>query len=58
MLKYQGCSLLFVFVFKVCKVEGFGLVDYEEEIKKRIQMVYVLNWFLVDIKIGVSDKIF
>lgn len=50
--------MLFVFVSKACKVEGLGLVDYEEEIKKRTQMVYVPNWFSVDIKTGVSDKIF
>lgn len=30
------------------------MVDYEEEIKKRTQMVYVPNWFSVDIKTGVS----
>ncbi|XP_058951247.2 WD repeat-containing protein 48-like isoform X2 [Pocillopora verrucosa] len=39
-------------VLKACKVEGLGLVDYEEEIKKRTQMVYVPNWFSVDIKTG------
>lgn len=31
------------------------MVDYEEEIKKRTQMVYVPNWFSVDIKTGVSN---
>ena len=30
------------------------MVDYEEEIKKRTQMVFVPNWFSVDIKTGVS----
>ena len=29
-------------------------MDFEEEIKKRAQMVYVPNWFSVDIKTGVS----
>lgn len=35
-------------------MEELGLVDFEEEIKKRTQMVYVPNWFSVDIKTGVS----
>lgn len=39
-------------VLKVCKVEDLGKVDFEDEIKKRFKMVYVLNWFLVDLKIG------
>ena len=41
-------------IFQACKVEELGVVDYEEEIKKRTQMVYVPNWFSVDIKTGVS----
>lgn len=39
-------------VLKACKVEDLGEVDYEEEIKKRFKMVYVPNWFNVDLKTG------
>ncbi|XP_039438106.1 WD repeat-containing protein 48 homolog isoform X1 [Culex pipiens pallens] len=39
-------------VLKVKKVEDLGKVDYEEEIKKRSQRVYVPNWFTVDLKTG------
>lgn len=39
-------------ILKACKVEELGVVDYEEEIKKRTQMVFVPNWFSVDIKTG------
>ncbi|KAG1657346.1 WD repeat-containing protein 48 [Nymphon striatum] len=39
-------------VLKACKVEDLGQVDMEEEIKKRFKMVYVPNWFYVDLKIG------
>ncbi|XP_033376023.1 WD repeat-containing protein 48 isoform X2 [Parus major] len=35
-----------------CKVEDLGKVDFEEEIKKRFKMVYVPNWFSVDLKTG------
>jgi hypothetical protein len=35
-------------------VEDLGKVDFEEEIKKRFKMVYVPNWFTVDLKTGVS----
>lgn len=34
------------------KVEDLGKVDFEEEIKKRFKMVYVPNWFTVDLKTG------
>ena len=36
------------------KVEDLGKVDFEDEIKKRFKMVYVPNWFSVDLKTGVS----
>lgn len=39
-------------VLKATKVEDLGSVDYEEEIKKRHKMVYVPNWFNVDLKTG------
>ncbi|XP_063467664.1 WD repeat-containing protein 48 isoform X10 [Symphalangus syndactylus] len=35
-----------------CKVEDLGKVDFEDEIKKRFKMVYVPNWFSVDLKTG------
>lgn len=38
---------------QACKVEDLGKVDFEEEIKKRFKMVYVPNWFSVDLKTGV-----
>ncbi|XP_069789779.1 WD repeat-containing protein 48a [Narcine bancroftii] len=39
-------------VLKACKVEDLGKVEFEEEIKKRFKMVYVPNWFSVDLKTG------
>lgn len=39
-------------VLIACKIEDLGQVDYEEEIKKRFKMVYVPNWFNVDLKTG------
>ena len=30
-----------------------GCVDMEEEVKKRFRMIYVPNWFTVDLKTGV-----
>ncbi|KAJ2944801.1 hypothetical protein O0L34_g1692 [Tuta absoluta] len=39
-------------VLKACKLEDLGEVDYEEEVKKRFKMVYVPNWFNVDLKTG------
>lgn len=35
-------------------MEDLGSVDYEEEIKKRHKMVYVPNWFNIDLKTGVT----
>lgn len=40
-------------VLKACKVEDLGRVDFEQEIKKRSKMVFVPNWFNVDLKTGV-----
>lgn len=39
-------------VLRVIKKEDLGKVDYEEEIKKRNQRVYIPNWFTVDLKTG------
>ncbi|XP_035658852.1 WD repeat-containing protein 48-like isoform X1 [Branchiostoma floridae] len=39
-------------VLKACKVEDLGKADLEEEIKARSKMVYVPNWFSVDLKTG------
>lgn len=39
-------------VLKASKLEDLGEVDYEEEVKKRFKMVYVPNWFNVDLKTG------
>lgn len=41
--------------FQACKGEDLGKVEFDEEIKKRFKMVYVPNWFSVDLKTGVSD---
>ena len=35
-------------------MEDLGCVDFEEEIKKRTKMIYVPNWFTVDLKTGVG----
>lgn len=32
-------------------------MEFDEEIKKRFKMVYVPNWFSVDLKTGVSDSV-
>lgn len=40
---------------KACKVEDLGQVDFDEEVKKRNKMVYVPNWFNVDLKTGVCS---
>lgn len=39
---------------QACKVEDLGKIEFDEEIKKRFKMVYVPNWFSVDLKTGVS----
>lgn len=43
-------------VLKARKVEDLGKVDFEQEIKKRNKMVYVPNWFSVDLKTGVCNS--
>ncbi|KAI4463805.1 wd repeat-containing protein 48 [Holotrichia oblita] len=44
-------------VLKARKVEDLGVVNFQEEIKNRFKMVYVPNWFNVDLKTGVSNRI-
>ncbi|KAK3699744.1 hypothetical protein QZH41_015597, partial [Actinostola sp. cb2023] len=39
-------------VLKAGKVKELGRVDYEEELKRREQKLFVPNWFSVDIKTG------
>ncbi|KPP65631.1 WD repeat-containing protein 48-like [Scleropages formosus] len=39
-------------VLKACKGEDLGKVEFDEEIKKHFKMVYVPNWFSVDLKTG------
>lgn len=41
-------------VLKACKVEELGHVDFDQEVKKRNKMVYVPNWFNIDLKTGVG----
>lgn len=41
-------------VLKVVKLEDLGKVDFDEEVNKRNQRVYIPNWFTVDLKTGVS----
>lgn len=41
-------------VLKAKRVEDLGMVNFQEEIKKRFKMVYVPNWFNVDLKTGVN----
>lgn len=45
-------------VLKVGKVEGLGKTDFDETVKARNKMVYVPNWFTVDLKTGVSLSLF
>lgn len=39
-------------VLKAIKVEDLGKVNMEDEIKKRSKMIYVPNWFTIDLKFG------
>ncbi|TSS97513.1 WD repeat-containing protein 48 [Bagarius yarrelli] len=39
-------------VLKACKREDLGKVEFDEEVKKHFKMVYVPNWFSVDLKTG------
>ena len=56
---FQSYRLYITFYnFQARKVEDFGHVDFEEEIKKRFKMVHVPNWFSVDLKTGVCVLVF
>ncbi|KAH3711317.1 hypothetical protein DPMN_070822 [Dreissena polymorpha] len=54
----HGFSSIFqerhLYIFQAQKVEDLGKKDYEEEIKNRFKIVYVPNWFSVDLKTGVG----
>ncbi|KAI4809028.1 hypothetical protein KUCAC02_017944 [Chaenocephalus aceratus] len=50
-IQYQQ-HVAFWDVLKACKGEDLGKVEFDEEIKKRFKMVYVPNWFSVDLKTG------
>uniref|UniRef100_V5IFQ4 WD repeat-containing protein 48 homolog n=1 Tax=Ixodes ricinus TaxID=34613 RepID=V5IFQ4_IXORI len=50
--KDTACSVAVWDVLNACKVEDLGAVDFEAEAKKRFKMVYVPNWFSVDLKTG------
>ncbi|RWS28076.1 WD repeat-containing protein 48-like protein [Leptotrombidium deliense] len=39
-------------VLKACRVDDLGKSDFDAEVKKRFKMVYVPNWFSVDLKAG------
>ncbi|CAB0033638.1 unnamed protein product [Trichogramma brassicae] len=39
-------------ILKACKDCDLGQVDFEQEIKKRNKLVYVPNWFNIDLKTG------
>lgn len=39
-------------VLKARKVEELGQIDFQQEIKNRFKMIYVPNWFNVDLKTG------
>lgn len=41
-------------VLKVARDEDLGAVDFDNELLKRNQKVYIPNWFTVDLKTGVS----
>lgn len=38
---------------QIKKVEDYGKVDFDEKVKEKFKMMYVPNWFSVDLKTGV-----
>lgn len=50
-MNYEKLKLI---ILQACKVEDLGQVNFDEEVKTRFKMVYVPNWFNVDLKTGVS----
>lgn len=51
-----SCLYFHVISVQACKVEDLGKTEFDEEIKKRFKMVYVPNWFSVDLKTGVCHS--
>lgn len=49
------CTMRLTAIFQAKKVEDLGQVNFQDELKKRFKMVYVPNWFNVDLKTGVSE---
>lgn len=41
-------------VLKAVKVKDLGKIDFDEELKNRNERIYIPNWFVVDLKTGVS----
>lgn len=39
-------------VLQIKKVEDYGKVDFDEKVKEKFKMMYVPNWFSVDLKTG------
>lgn len=42
-----------LFILQIKKVEDYGKVDFDEKVKEKFKMMYVPNWFSVDLKTGV-----
>lgn len=40
-------------VLKTCKVEDLGKMAFEDEIKNRFKMMYMPNWFSIDLQTGI-----
>lgn len=40
---------------QACKSESLGEVDMDEEVEKRREKLYIPNWFIVELKTGVSE---
>lgn len=63
--KLLSKMLIFVFIIfilysilKASKLQDLGQVDFDEEIKKRHRIIYIPNWFSVDLKTGVCLILF
>lgn len=56
--KDTGENVALYDVLKARKIEDLGAVSFQDEIKKRFKMVYVPNWFNVDLKTGVNPSNF
>lgn len=49
----NGNKYKFFLIFQIKKVEDLGKVDFEEQVKEKFKMIYIPNWFSVDLKTGV-----